>query len=425
MGHRARRVEARDEQEVVRAVEQARASDARLRPGGAGGSKSGVNTRPEVELRLRQPDRLLEVDGRRVTAPAGMTTGRLHALLRPHGLVVPTVGEWKTATLAGSLATGTHGGSARHGVVSTSLRSLRLVTGRGDVVDLERGDEDFEHAGVSLGALGVLTRVTLACEERFDLELETDVVPFGAYRADPVAHESRTEFHASIWVPWADRVVRFGADRVSAPAGSAGIEPQPREQRFGTRTAAATFLARRLGLTAAVSDRVFRRTAVGDCADVLSPLEVSSRKARFRNAANAVRGREAAELAVPAARAAEALERFDAFFDRRSSALNNPIGLRVTPADGFSLSPSSGRDTLWMDLFYDDDERFVAGLRELAVELDARCHWGKALVVPPEVLRRRYPRWDAFREARARLDPDEVFANRFTDALGLTGGGGP
>lgn len=448
MGHRARRVGARDEADVVRAVREARSSGHRLRTVGGGGSKSGVNAPPEVELRLRQPDRLLEVDGTRVTAPAGMTTGRLQALLGPRGLALPTVGEWKEGTLAGSLATGTHGGSARHGILATSVRRLRMVDGRGQAVELSPGDPDFRHAGVSLGALGVVTEVTLACEERFSLRLETDVVPFEEYLRDPVTQEARSEFHASVWVPWAGRVIRFAADRVGGvPHRAPGVgdpDPSPadadgragrrrsgtrserprgasRRERFGRRTALATFLSRRLGLHGAVSDRLFRRAVTGDCGEILSPLEVSSRKARFRNAANALRRREAAELAVPASRAGEALARFRDFFREESGPLNNPVGLRLTAADDFSLSPCSGRDTLWLDLFYDDVEPFVTRLGELAAELDARCHWGKALAVPPAALRRQYPAWDAFREARDRLDPDGVFANRYTDELGLTG----
>lgn len=416
MGHGPRQVEAGSEAAVVRAVEEARARGSRLRAVGAGGSKSAVNASPEAELRLTQPDRLLEVDGRRVTVPAGMSTGRLQALLRSRGLALPTVGEWKTGTVAGALATGTHGGSARHGIMSTSVRRIRLVTGEGEVVELGPDDDSFEHAGVSLGALGVVTRVTLACEERFGLELTTDVVPFERYARDPVAQESRSEFHASLWMPWAGRVVRFAAERVPDPGRSV-----PRKPRFGFRTAVASFLSRRLGLDAAVSDRVFARTAVGDSAEILTPLEVSSRKARFRNVANAVRGRNAAELAVPAGRAPEALDRFAAVFRERSAPLNNPIGLRVNPADGFSLSPCSGRDTLWMDVFYDDDDPFERRLAGIGQDLEARCHWGKTLALSPDALRARYPRWGEFRRARDRLDPDGVFANRFTDRLGLTG----
>lgn len=405
------------EREAAVAVREARAAGQRIRAAGSGGSKSGITTAPDAAVRLDLSDRLLAVEGDGlVTVPAGMTTGRLQSLLGAEGLVLPTVGEWKQATIAGALATGTHGGSARYGIMSTSARRIRLVTGTGEIREVSTGDPDFAHVAVSLGALGLVTSVTLQCVPRFTLELVTDVVPFDEYVQDPRGHESRTEFHASVWVPSARRVIRFAADRATEPE-----RVVPRKERFGRRTALATFLSRRLGLHGAVFSGLFGEKAVGDCAEILSPLGVSSRVARFRNVANDVRGRMASELAVPASSASGTLARFDEFFRRHSRPLNNPIGLRMNAADGFSLSPCSGRDTLWMDLFYDDTEPFVTELGELAEEVEARCHWGKALALPPDALRRRYPAWDDFREARARLDPDRVFANRFTDELGLTG----
>jgi len=127
--------------------------------------------------------------------------------------------------------------------------------------------------------------------------------------------------------------------------------------------------------------------------------------------------------AVDAERASEALSRFDALFRAHPGRLLNPIGLRLTAGDGFTLSPSFGRTTLWMDVFYYGGEPFVTELATLAEELGARCHWGKTLPLAPEVMRRQYPGWEAFREARQRFDPSEVFANPFTDRIGLTGDG--
>ena len=411
-----REIHVKDEEGVADAVRRARQEGTRLRAAGSGGSKSDITSPRDRLLHLGQPTDAIEVHGDRVTAPANMTSGRLQSLLASHELALPTVGEWQNATLVGALSTATHGGSAHYGIMSTSVREMGLVNGLGELVTLGPGHPDFQHVGVNLGLMGVITRVTFECIERFPLKLETDVVPFAEYVRDPVGQESRAEFHASIWAPEAGRVVRFAADRVAQP-----LRPVSREQRFGWRTAVATFLSRRLGLHAAVSSAVFRRTAVGDVSDILSPLDLSPQTVRFRVVANKIL-RRAVEFAVDAVRAEEALARFDALFRAHPGRLLNPIGLRLTAGDGFSLSPCQGRDTLWMDVFYYGGEPFVTELTTLAEELGARCHWGKTLPLPLAVMRRQYPGWEAFREARGRFDPDEVFANPFTDRLGLTGG---
>ncbi|GMR12109.1 MAG: D-arabinono-1,4-lactone oxidase [Gemmatimonadota bacterium] len=413
----SREIHVRDEEGVAAAVCRAVQERARFRTAGSGGSKSDITSQRDCLLHLDQPTDAIEVQGNLVSAPANMTNGRLQSLLAPHGLAIPTVGEWQNATLAGAMLTGTHGGSARYGSMPTSLREMRLVNGLGELVTVDSGHPHFKHSGVSLGLMGVITRVTFECIERFSLKLETDVVPFADYVRDPVVHESRSEFHASVWAPEAGRVVRFAADRTAAP-----LPPVSREQRFGWRTAVATFLSRRLGLHAAVSSAVFRRTAVGDISDILSPLDLSPQTVRFRVVANKIL-RRAVEFAVDAARASEALTRFDALFRAYPGRLLNPIGLRLTAGDEFTLSPSLGRDTLWMDVFYYGGEPFVTELATLAEELGARCHWGKTLVLSPEVIQGQYPEWEGFRSARARWDPNEVFANAFTDRLGLTGGG--
>ena len=404
-----------DEESVADAVRRAQQERTRLRAAGSGGSKSDITSPRDRLLHLDQPTDSIEVQGDLVTAPANMTSGRLQSLLAPHRLALPTVGEWQNATLVGALSTGTHGGSARYGIMATSVAEMRLVDGLGELVTLGAQHPDFQHVGVSLGLLGVITQVTFKCVERFSLKLETDVVPFVEYARNVIEQESRTEFHASVWAPEADRVVRFAADRCSQPS-----RPVRREQRFGWRTAVATFLSRRLGLHSAVSPRVFRRTALGDVSDILSPLDLSPKTVRFRVAANKILKR-AVEFAIDAERAGEALERFGSLFRAHPGRLLNPIGLRLSSGDGFSLSPSLGRDTLWMDVFTYGGEPFATEIAALAEDLGARCHWGKTMALSPAVVRGQFPGWEAFRATRERFDPNEVFANPFTDRFGLTG----
>ncbi len=414
---RSRPTEARTEDDIIAAVLSARDRGTRLRPVGSEGSKSGINTNPGTSLHLEPHCQVRSLEGSRVTVESGIHIGRLQSYLREHSLIIPTMGEWQFATLGGTLGTATHGGSAHHGNLATSIRNIRMVTGTGDVVSLTPESPDFAHAGVSLGAMGIISTVTLECVPRFSLQLDTDVIPFRTYRQDPVAQESRSEFHASVWAPEAGRVIRYAADRAPDPARSG-----TREQRFGLRNAMATLLSRRLHLHVGVSNAVFRRRVVGDGSEILSPLAVSPRTAWTRVLVNEARGRLAAELAVPASRAGDALDRLEALVRQFPRALNNPLGLRMTAGDTFSLSPATGaQPTFWIDIFYDDRPAFTAALTELAVAVGARCHWGKTLALPPEILWERYPAWDAFREARARFDPAEIFANAFTDRLGLTG----
>ena len=406
----------RTERDVVRAIRAAGEEGRTVRAAGSGGSKNGAYRTRGVLLRTDGFDHPIALHGRLVTVSPGMTCGSLNALLREHDLVLPGVGEWEWATVGGSIATATHGGSAHHGIMATAVHALQFVDGKGGVHRLERGHRDFDHAVVSLGTMGILTAVTLECVPRFALHLETDVVGFDAYAHDPVAHESRTEFHASVWVPSARRVIRYGADRASCAAG-----PVRRRLRFGPRTAIASALSRSAHLHGAVSPAVFATSCRADCAAILAPIAVAPRVVQWIwSTAGSLR---AAELAFPAVHAAEVLATLDGIARRYPGSLANPIGLRMNAADGFSLSPCYGRATLWVDMFFRSTQAFEGALLDLAHRFQARCHWGKHLAVPPAHMRSRYPRWDDFVAACRLYDPEQRFANALTDALGLTTGG--
>ena len=98
---------------------------------------------------LRRMNRLLAVDGHEVTVEAGITIRELGPLLAERGLALENQGDVDPQTLAGAICTATHGTGARFGNVSAQVVRLRLVTGRGEVVELREGDELLRRAGVA------------------------------------------------------------------------------------------------------------------------------------------------------------------------------------------------------------------------------------------------------------------------------------
>src|SRR5205823_13963478 len=119
---------------------------------------------------------LVSVDGHSVTVQGGMTLARLNAVLAEHGLAMPNLGDIDRQTVAGALATGTHGTGAGFGCLPTFVSALSLVTGSGEVVRCSSGDV-FSAALVNIGALGVVTEVTLRCVDAFTLRAEERPAP--------------------------------------------------------------------------------------------------------------------------------------------------------------------------------------------------------------------------------------------------------
>ena len=102
---------------------------------------------------------------RLVTVDAGIPLHRLNPLLARHGLAMEILGDIDRQTIAGAVSTGTHGSGAEFGSISTQVRGLELVLADGSVVQCSATErpELFEAARVSIGALGVITKVTLQC----------------------------------------------------------------------------------------------------------------------------------------------------------------------------------------------------------------------------------------------------------------------
>jgi len=381
----------------------------RVRAVGSKGSKNLCFHADGAPIHLDHYNDVFPVEENRVTAQAGATVGELNAVLRRHGLALPTHGEWAGATVAGAAATGTHGGSCSHGIFSDSICSLSIIPADGVPRKLDRDSRDFHHAGVSFGALGIISAITFECEEKFFLEMRSQALPFERYllQNDKLIREN--EFFSAIWSPQARRVLTFEASRVPEQKTTGS-----RRNRFCLLHCIHNAVSCFSGVDAFPS-RWSEIGAVDECYGVLSPLLAQGRRAKALSLlGKAVR---AAEFAVPLSRAVETLDSLDRFFFSHRMALALPVGIRPTAKDQFSLSPCYGRDAFWIDIFFFPNQRFESALRGLFEGLEARSHWGKHIGLSTEHLRKQYPRWEAFWKARDRLDPERVFANDFTRSL--------
>jgi L-gulonolactone oxidase len=395
------------ERDIVDAVCTARERRCAVRPIGGKGSKNDCYGTDGLCLDFGGYGGVLAFDGRTVTVQAGMKMGRLNEFLRRRGAIVPTCGEWQGATVAGSLATGSHGGSSRHGIHPTSVLAVRLITADGRALNVGRDSPYFDHAVVSMGMLGVISTVTFACEPAFDLELETRVIPFDRFLRDHAALDAANEFLASVWFPAARRVLTFAANRVASKPHNG-----PRMQRFSVTTFVLDALSRYFDINLVTDDRL-AHCFVDEADLVICPIEDVSPKMHALRALS--RDWRATEPAVPAGSAADALASLDRVLRTHRHAMLNAVGLRTSAADSFSLSPCFGRRMFWIDLFL---ARGSGGaMDDVAAALEgfgARCHWGKFVGLGAAHLCRQYPRLAEFRRVREALDPDRLFANAYT-----------
>jgi L-gulono-1,4-lactone dehydrogenase len=408
--------------EMAAVVARAAAEGRRVRPVGTGHSFTPLVLTDDVLVDLSTMDAVLHADraALQVRVQAGIPLGRLAGELVRRGLAVENLGDIDVQTLAGAMATATHGTGATLGNLSSQVVALQLVDGTGSVHELCADDGDpFLAARVSLGALGVVTEVTLRVLPAYTLRGEDRVEPLDDVLASFHDRAARHRHFELFAFPYSDRALTRTNDVVDGPPrppGPArawvrdrllttyGLEAISRTgRRVPTAIPRLNRLVARLGGSAPRVDHAHRVFA--------SPREV-----RFTEM----------ELALPREAAVPFLREVLDLLDRERFPVNFPIEVRTAAGDDALLSTAHDRDSCYVavhnfvGLPFDD---YFAAVWELAQAYEPRPHWGKRHPATAAELAPRYPAWDRFAAVRAELDPDGRFRNDHLDrVLGPVGG---
>ncbi|NDH95997.1 MAG: FAD-binding protein [Actinobacteria bacterium] len=163
----------RSEDELAAIVARAGLEGRRIKLMGAGHSFTAIAVTPDFHVTIHALDQLHHVDQSSgvVTVGAGITLKKLNRELDRYGLALTNMGDIDKQSIAGAVSTGTHGTGLAYGGIATQIRGLRMITPNGDVVDIDANHEPelFRCARVGLGALGIITRVTLQAVPSFRL----------------------------------------------------------------------------------------------------------------------------------------------------------------------------------------------------------------------------------------------------------------
>ncbi|MFC4125221.1 D-arabinono-1,4-lactone oxidase [Nocardia rhizosphaerae] len=402
-------------EELAEIVTASAAAGRTVRVAGSGHSFTDAVLTDGTLIDLGGLDRVLEIDTatNRVRVEAGLTLHAASPLLHGHGLAFPNLGDIDTQSIAGATATGTHGTGARLRNISAALHSVEVMRADGNRVELnEQTDPDgWRAARVSIGALGVVTAVTLQLEPSFVLDLVERPVPLVDVLANLdefVDGNDHFEFFA------------FAHSGVAmTKAGNRTTKPeQPRSAlnawlndvllsnhaftgmcKVGRRIPAAIPAIHRIATQAGSHNRKIDRSY---------RVFATPRLVKFTEM----------EYAIPREHAVAAVRRIVELTQRFRTPM--PIEVRwVAPDDAF-LSPASGRDTCYIAVHQYQGmewEPYFRACEAVFDEYAGRPHWGKRHFQTAETLPTRYPDFDRFTAVRRRFDPTGVFANDYVNRV--------
>ena len=404
--------------EVAEVLTTAAAAGRRVRPIGSGHSFTGIGRPEDIQLTCAGLAGTVEVDDDGlVTVGAGVPLHRLNAELVRRGWSLTNLGDIDRQTVAGALATGTHGTGAGFGGLATQVRGLQLVTPAGEVLDCDatRQPDVFSAARIGLGALGVVTAVTLQAVPAFALHaVEGPGTLTAAIEGfdDLMTGTDHVEFY---WFPHTDVTLLKCNTRVPLEEG---LSPLPRwravwddEILANGAFAGVVAAGRRVpALIPPLARMSAKALGARTWTDHAHRVFVSRRRVRFLEM----------EYAIPRADAPAVLAEL-----RRVHVANDwraafPVEVRVAAADDIPLSTASGRDSAYIAAHVPagtDPGPWFAALEAIAGDAGGRPHWGKLHGLDADVLRTRYPRFADFVAVRDRLDPGGVLSNGYLDRV--------
>ncbi|MES5818741.1 FAD-binding protein [Streptomyces sp. RG80] len=343
---------------------------------------------------------VLDVDtaARTVRVSGGVRYAELARAVHGYGLALPNMASLPHISVAGSVATGTHGSGVGNGPLASAVREVELVVADGSTVTIGRGDARFGGAVTSLGALGVVTALTLDLEPAFEVEQYVFTeLPLAGLDFETFSAIMSAGYSVSLFTDWRAPGFRqvWLKRRADQPLAAFPWAAPATEKLHPVPGMPAVNCTEQFGV----------------------PGPWHERLPHFRAEFTPSSGAELqSEYLLPREHAVDALYAIDRIRETVAGVLQT-CEVRTVAADEQWLSPSYGRDTVALHFTWiEDTAAVVPVVRRLEEALDGfgpRPHWGKVFTTPGEVLRGRYPRLEEFRALARGLDHEAKFANAF------------
>ena len=386
----------------VEQVQEIVAAGGPLRVLGSGHSFNRMADTDGDLVSLADLPRIVEISADRtsVRVDGGIRYGELAGRLDAAGLALHNTASLPHISVAGAVATATHGSGERHGNLATAISSIEFIDGSGKAVTLSRGDDDFAGAVVGLGAIGVVTALTLDVLPTFELrqyvydglrreELEAN---FDAIVGDGYSVSLFTDWTGvDINHVWLKRAEPMSGEWHGARPADAKRHPVP-------------------GMPAMNS------TEQGGV-----PGTWHTRLPHFRMEFTPSNGEELqSEYHLPRAQGLAALDAVASIREQVAPVLQ-VCEVRTIAGDELWLSPNYRRDTVALHFTWIADTDavlpVVGELERVLAPLDARPHWGKVFTTDPATLRTQYERFADFQDLVRRHDPAGTFRNAWLSAI--------
>ncbi|KAG2183308.1 hypothetical protein INT43_006313 [Umbelopsis isabellina] len=407
------------EREIVEIIQLATKNKKGIKVVGSGHSPSDLALTNDYMISIHKLNRLLAVDNDKgiITVEAGMDLHTLHQVLKNNGLALSNLGSISDQSVAGVMATASHGTGTGYGSLSTMIVDLTLVNGKGERLfcSTTSNSDVFEAARCSLGALGVITRMSLKVEPEFRLEAKQVPAKFEDVLQNWDTVTNSAEHVRVWWFPHTQDCVVWRANRTDKPVSN----NPPSWLKY-------TFVGFHV-YQFALNIARYRQSMIPSLTKFFynnvhsSPTEVVDESYKVFNF-DCLFPQYVNEWAIPLEKAPEALRRLDNFINTSELKVHFPVEIRFVDEDDVWMSPSFGRKTCYIGVImyrpYGKPvpyKKYWRVYEDIMRSLGGRPHWAKAHGQTVDDLEESYPKFRDYLQVRNQMDPNGLFVNKYIE----------
>ena len=372
------------------------------------GSRHSFNTiadNTENQVSLSHFNKVVSLDklAGTVTVESGMKYGELAPYLHENGFALHNLASLPHISIAGAVATATHGSGIKNGNLSTAVLGIEFINAAGELVNLtKKNDGDkFNGAVVALGAFGVVTKLTLELQPTFNMK---QVV----YRNLAMSELEKnfneimgSGYSVSLFTDWKNKNI----NEVWVKSKVENENDAARPELFGAKLSQQNL-------------HPIETESAENCTDQMGvPGPWYERMPHFKMGFKPSAGKELqAEYFVPIEHAYEAMMVFEKLTEKITPHLFISE-IRAIAADDFWMSPCHKKTCIALHTTWKQEVEAVMQLlpvlEEQLAPFEARPHWAKLFTMSPSVLRSRYEKLNDFKQLVSQYDPNGKFRNEF------------
>ena len=351
-----------------------------------------------------------------ITVQSGLILGELLEAIESVGWCIPCLPDINTITIGGALATGTHGTSGK--LLCEYMTECNLVLADGSIKTVTKDDELIDAVRVSLGMLGVMSTITFQCEPEYILHVKEKPENDKEWLPKIKSRLKEHDFLRILWLPHTDTGYVITGDKIDP--NKEIVENQGPKYLKHRRTVSKILYkySHKFPWITAIANKIIAKAFFNSKKEHKGSLyQATVTKSRGSTL-------ELAEWTI-------ALDKFPQVFNELKTEINKwsnksfihiPMDVRFVSKDNSWLSYAYGQDTVTMGCVSrnaataDTYEAFKS-VEKIFIKHGGRPHWGKRFTAKDAELAQIYPKWEAFKELREKLDPSNKFLNPYLTEL--------